>query len=568
MHDIDASIETSAAALLARLSERGVDYIFANAGTDFAPIVEAVARQHRARFPRFVIVPHENLAMAMAHGYYRISGKPAAVMCHVTVGTANALCGLMNAARDNIPILLAAGRTPNTESGHAASRNGAIHWGTESFDQGGIVREYVKWDYELRAGQAVAAIVDRALDIAMSEPRGPVYLTLPREVLADPPIPKRRSELHDLGASPPQPARGAIEHAAQILANAEFPLIVTASAGRTHASFKALATLAFEHALPVVQPHPRDLSLATTHPMSLGFDAHAFVPRADAILDLDSVVPWIPSLCVPDPRAKVIHMASDPLASRYPFREFETDLLITGENAAAITALDEAMRAATRGKETQLKARHEAVAQIRTDQAERRKLAVEKARTVRPLSVNWVAHCVNELKSKDAIIVNELGIQPGFLDMSEWGSYMTTSIAGGLGFGLGAAAGAKLAAPDREVIVCCGEGSYMFGNPTPYHFVQQAENLPTLTIISNNHGWHAVRAATLSVYPQGAAAKANVMPLTRLEPSLDFEKAISVIGGYGEKVEEPGNLPDAIKRGLDAVRSGTPAILNVLTQGR
>ena len=123
--------------------------------------------------------------MAMANGYYRTAGKPAAVMVHVTVGTANTICGLMNMARDNVPVLLCAGRTPLTETGHQASRNGAIHWGQEAFDQGGMVREFVKWDYELRAGQPAGALVDRALDIAMTEPRGPVYMCLPREVLAE-----------------------------------------------------------------------------------------------------------------------------------------------------------------------------------------------------------------------------------------------------------------------------------------------------------------------------------------------------------------------------------------------
>jgi acetolactate synthase-1/2/3 large subunit len=137
--------DIAASAFLRRLAERGVEYAFVNAGTDFAPIVDAVARDaNSGSFPRFITVPHENLAIAMAHGYYRLSGKPAAVMVHVTVGTANALCNLMNCARDNVPVLLTAGRTPNTETGEPASRNGYIHWGTEAFDQGGIVREYVK----------------------------------------------------------------------------------------------------------------------------------------------------------------------------------------------------------------------------------------------------------------------------------------------------------------------------------------------------------------------------------------------------------------------------------------
>ena len=163
-----------AEAYLTRLGERGIEYVFANAGTDFAPIVEALARNVGSKkFPRFITVPHENVAMAMAHGYYRTAGKPAAVMVHVTVGTANAICGLMNAARDNVPVLLAAGRTPITETGHIGSRNRSIHWGQEAFDQGGMVREFVKWDYELRDGQPVDAIVDRALDISMTRAARP-----------------------------------------------------------------------------------------------------------------------------------------------------------------------------------------------------------------------------------------------------------------------------------------------------------------------------------------------------------------------------------------------------------
>jgi acetolactate synthase I/II/III large subunit len=172
MRDPEAP-EISAQAYLQRLAERGIEYVFANAGTDFAPVIESLAlnANGRRKFPRVITVPHENVAMAMAHGYYKIAGKPAAVMVHVTVGTGNAVNGIMNAARDNIPVLLAAGRTPITETGHIASRNRPIHWGQEAFDQGGIVREFTKWDYELRAGQPVAAILARALDADISRPR-------------------------------------------------------------------------------------------------------------------------------------------------------------------------------------------------------------------------------------------------------------------------------------------------------------------------------------------------------------------------------------------------------------
>jgi acetolactate synthase-1/2/3 large subunit len=559
----------AAEAYLRRLGERGVEYVFANAGTDFAPIVEALSRPSSGhRPPRFLTVPHENVAMAMAHGYYRIAGKPAAVMVHVTVGTANAACGLINAARDNVPVLLAAGRTPNTETGHLASRNRNIHWGQESFDQGGMVREYVKWDYELRHGQPVEAVVDRALDIAMSEPRGPVYLTLPREVLSDPAPPARRRNLHPLGAAAPEPARAAIEQAAQLIADAEFPLIVTSSIGRTPEAIEELAALADAFALPVVQSEPRDFNLPTDHAMHLGFEPGAFLPKADVIVVLESAVPWLPQFAIPRRDAKVIHISADPLLARVPFREMEADLLIAGDARAALSMLREELPARMKSKTIATERRRKTISAAREELAARRRKLIETVKEQVPVHPAWLAHCLNQVKSADAIVVSELGVPVAQLDLKKPRSYLGGLLSGGLGFGLGAALGAKLAAPEREVIVAVGDGSYLFGNPLSYHHVGRAEKLPTLTIVANNAAWHAVRRATLDVFPDGAAAKANVMPLTELKPSPDFEKVIEACGGRGERVETPVALLPALERGLDAVRAGTPVTLNVMTQAR
>src|SRR5258708_14947464 len=153
-------------------------------------------------------------------------------MCPVSVGTANALGGIMNAARANVPMLVTAGRTPMPEAGMPGSRNLHIHWAQEAFDQGAIAREFVKWDYELRLGAQLETVVDRALAIARSEPAGPVYLTLPREVLAErldafeysaPP------RLVDGGAALAAPAAGA--HAARLLASARRPILIPNAPG-------------------------------------------------------------------------------------------------------------------------------------------------------------------------------------------------------------------------------------------------------------------------------------------------------------------------------------------------
>jgi len=558
----------SAHAYIARLAERGIDYVFANAGTDFAPIVEALSQSTAARAPRFITVPHENVAMAMAHGYYRIAGKPAAVMVHVTVGTANSINGVINAARDNVPVLLAAGRTPITETGSIASRNRPIHWGQEAFDQGGMLREYVKWDYELRAGQPVEAVVDRALDIAMSEPRGPVYLTLPREVLSSPAVKPRRDTVRPLGSIAPAPARAAIEQAAALIAKAELPLIVTSSLGRVPEAVSALAALAQEFALPVVQPEARDMNLPSDHPMHLGYDPGVLLPKADVVIVIDSVVPWMPRNHQPRRDAKVIHISADPLETRYPFRELEADLLIAGSSLAAVSMLHETLAETVRSGRATIESRRKALGALREEIAGNRRKLIETVKDQTPIHPAWLGACINQVKAEDAVVISELGAPLPSLHLTQSSTYMGALLSGGLGFGLGAGLGAKLAAPQREVIVTLGDGSYMFGNPLPYHFVARAEKLPTLTVVANNQSWLAVRQSTLDVFPDGHAAKANVMALTELKPSPDYEKVIETCGGRGEKVEAPGDLVPALRRGLDAVRAGTPMTLNVLTQAR
>jgi len=163
------------------LAAHGIDHLFVNPGTDFAPIVEAFARAARTNrpVPRPMVVPHEHAAVAMAHGYTLVTGRPQAVMLHVNVGLANAINALIDASRDRVPLLLTSGRTPITESGPHGARSVYIHWAQEMFDQAGMLREFVKWDYEMRRGDQVGDVVDRALELAQTSPTGPVYLSLP-----------------------------------------------------------------------------------------------------------------------------------------------------------------------------------------------------------------------------------------------------------------------------------------------------------------------------------------------------------------------------------------------------
>src|SRR5512139_1245926 len=223
---VTVSIENTAQAYLELLRDRGIKYFFGNAGTDFAPLVDGFARfaAEGKGFPKPVLVPHEFTAVSMAHGYAMITGEPQVVMVHVNVGTSNGLTAIMNASRANIPLIFTAGRTPITEGELKGGKNLQIHWAQESFDQACMLREYVKWDYELRWFAQVEKVVDRALNIALSEPKGPVYLSLPREVLAEEHNTFTYSPAGPRLYAKPGPDAEAVRQAAGLLKDAKNPL--------------------------------------------------------------------------------------------------------------------------------------------------------------------------------------------------------------------------------------------------------------------------------------------------------------------------------------------------------
>ncbi len=550
--------QTVADALLALLKARGVDYLFANAGTDFPAILEAYARAPQSGLdcPAPVAVPHEHAAVSMAHGHTLVSGRPQAVMVHVSVGLANSLCGLMNAARENIPLFMMAGRTPITEDGSPASRDVSIHWGQEMFDQAGMLREMVKWDYELRTADQLPTVIDRALALAMSDPMGPVHLGLPREVLG------AGIDAATLAAARPiAPARldgvdeAAIEEAAAILARAERPLVVTGRSGRDPAAVGALADFASRAAIPVVEYRPNYMNLPDDHPMHAGFDFGEDFARVDAIVVLDTPAPWLPARHAWPRAARVIQIGVDPLAAGIPVRGFPADVTIAARAAAALPRLEEAF--ARIADPARVAARRQAIA----TRAPRPGAPASPPPT---MTRAWASACLQRAKGPDAIVVNELGALRPLLRFAAPGTFFGPSNAGGLGWALPASLGIKLAAPERLVIACVGDGSCMFANPVACHQVAAAQGLATLTLVFNNRRWEAVRTAALSVYPAGATARANDPALVSLEPSPAFAEVARACGIDGETVSDPAALPATLARAIARVRAGTPVLLDIL----
>jgi acetolactate synthase I/II/III large subunit len=561
------AIESTGEAYLELLRDRGIEYFFGNGGTDFAPLVEAFAKAaaQGSTAPKPITVPHEYVAVSMADGFYRVTGRPQAVMVHVIVGTANAAGAIMNASRANVPILFTAGRTPLTEAGLKGTRNIHIHWAQEAFDQGGLVREFVKWDYELRNFTQIETVVDRALEVAMAEPRGPVYLMLPREVLA-----QEHAEFTYISPSRHQvqsarfPAPERIKEAAEALASATSPLIISQRVGLHPSAVKSLVALAESFAIPVVSPAGMYMNFPSNHPLHLGYVAEPLVQEADVVLVIDADVPWFPSVGRPKDTATIIHMGVDPFFSRYPVRGYPCDIPIDADSQVAIPLLTQELgRLRARAE----RAIAERFARVRAQHETQQRAAAERLTQVqhdRPIDFEWVSHCIDQVKDDETILVNEYDLNLAQVQLTVPGSYFAASPASGLGWGTGAALGVKLAAPEKTVIATLGEGAYMFGCPTAAHFVSRAYNLPVLFVIFNNQCWNAVKRATKGIYPNGWAAKTNYWPFTDLTPSPAYDRMADVHDGYGEVVEDPAEVLPALRRGLKAVRQERrQAILNI-----
>jgi len=553
---------TAAGALLTRLRQVGVDYVFANSGTDFPPIIEALAAgtARQDPLPRALTIPHEHAAMGMAHGYYLATGRAQAVMAHTDVGLANCVIGALNAHVERVPILLFSGRTPVLERGRFGARTVPIGWGQEMRDQTALVRECAKWDYELRFPEQAPDLVDRAHAIAMSGPRGPVYLSLPREVLCQPcpAAPLAVPPLMQPHASAPDPAL--IAELAGRIAAAEAPVIFAQHGAGDEAGFAALARIVDRWAIPVCQYWASLLALPTDHPMAAPADPGPLLAEADLVICLDTLAPWMPEAHQPRPEALVVQIGPDPLAQRTPVRNFRADRAIACDTGPALRALESALAALDPGpgvaaRHARLAAAHaQARAQALAAAAPDSAPGMTKAQAARMLSDALAAH-------PGATVLSELGVPMAPMRLTHPKAWYLEPHAGGLGWSLPAALGMQLADPGRLIVATMGDGGYMFANPVVCHQIAEALALPVLILVLNNAEWGAVRQSVVSLYPDGAAARANAVPLTGLSPSPDFAQIARASRALAFRAEDSTRFASALAQALDHVAARRGAAL-------
>ena len=552
---------TASSAILEALVEAGVEYLFANFGSDHPGLIEAIAQARAANrpCPKVITCPTEMVAMSAAHGYAQASGRAQAVLVHVDCGT-QALGGAVhNAAKGRAPVLILAGMSPATQEGEArGSRNEFIQWIQDVPDQRGLVRGYVRYENEIRLGANARQIVHRALQFAHSAPAGPVYVTATREVLESevPRVNLDMAQWRPLAPTGLNP--DAAREIAGALAAAEHPLIVTSYLGRSVAAVQELVALAEQLGIGVIESVPNHVNFPTTHSCYLGVQwnerrQNEALVRADVVLVIDSDVPWIAAVSRPHDGARIFHIDADPLKERMPLWYIGATLQCQADSAQALpqirAALDEFVPDPERiaRRRQQLAAEHDAwQAGIREREQPREALTAE-----------FLVAAIRDAVGENAIVVSEsvtnFHVVSQHMRRTRPGTLFSSG-GGSLGYNGGAAVGVKLARPDALVVAICGDGSYLFSQPSTVHWMARRYQAPFLHVVLNNGGWRAPRHAVLSVHPDGIAAKSPNIDIDFAQPPDYAGIAAAAGGAHAERVRSVAELKPALERALQAIR--------------
>ena len=557
---------------LVQLFERsGVDYIFSSPGTEWPPVWEALAEaRERGERLRYINCRHEALAVAIASGYTKVTGRPQAVLLHATAGPLNAAMHLRAAYQERVPMVICCGES-SAFGEEARLPDPGNQWLHDLTDIGGpaeLLRRCVKWSERVTAASILVPSVERALQIALEPPAGPVLLGVPFECMLD-----EVSLTDDGKANRVARARAveeeAVREAAYILLRARSPVVVTEHVGRDPSVVSLLVELCESLAIPVMESfRPAFLNFPRTHPLYLPYDARR-IESADAVLVADAVTPWYPASKGPKAGARVVFLGDEYPYSRLPFWGYKADLALIAPPAATLARLIARVKASEgfAGNRAAYEERSRAICEEHDQQAAALARDAAAHRNDIPVDPRWLCRALNESIPPDAVIVEETTVHrtliQNMIPRSQPMSYIAR-VTGGLGVSLGYALGAKLAMKERPVFVLIGDGGFHY-NPVPSCLgLAQEYGLPVIVVVFNNQRYLSMERGLLRYYPEGAAKKTGVHFGGPIAPNPDYRLYADIYGGYGVRVEDPKDIQPAVARALEHAARGRLSVIDAV----
>ena len=554
------------------LNANGVECIFFNPGSVTTPVQVAILKYRASgkRAPRLILCLDESVAMAAAHGHYMVSGRPQVVMVHDELGTLQVGGAMHNVQWGRIPVILCVGETPSYQR---------LNWLKEPFDICRTLRNCVKWDHKLDSVENIHDVLLQAFRTAFTEPCGPVYLSYPQELLTQ--------EVEKVTIPPSAPAAissagaadgDSLNKAAEILLAAENPLIVAGYSSRHPESVALLVELAEALGAPVLSGLTR-MNFPTTHPLSAGIEeiggsrkANPYIADADVLLVIDYDIPYVPAEGFPRPEAKIIHIDIDSTTQGRPLWQRGADVFIEADSREAIPALNKVIsqrltpekKAKLRERSRQLETKHQ------KEREEWRALGVNSSNQ-KPISPDWLGHCINQVVGEDTIIVNHVISHSASvteqIERSQPGTLLGCA-GGAIQWALGAALGAKVAAPDRAVVSLMTDGGFVWGCPVATLWSASAYRAPFLSVVFNNQSYGVIRGLVQRLSGTELSDEMAFEAGVDIAPPPEYALVAQACGGYGQTVAGPYDVLPALKEAMAQVRKGKPAVVDVrLTKG-
>jgi acetolactate synthase-1/2/3 large subunit len=561
-----------------------IDYMAINCASSFRGIHEALVNYGKNTKPEILTCPHEEIAVHMAQGYAKIEGKPMAMMCHGVVGLQHASMALYNAWCDRVPVYVMIGNIIEADK-----RAPGAEWVHAAIDPGALVRDFVKWDDQPASLQHFAESAVRAYKIATTPPMAPVLVSLDAELQENPIADREKLRIPKLAkVVPPQADSGAVAELAKMLVAAENPVLVCDRLARTPAGMTQLVELAETLQCAVVDNGGR-MNFPSRHPLNQSF-SRAVVAQADVILGLEMNDMWgavnsfsdrivRTSRPVTKKDAKIITLGTRDLYLKANYQDFsryqDLDLAIAGDGEASLPALTEAVkRLVDSGRKSAYEARGKRFAAAQVASLERARADATVGWDASPISVaRMCMEVYSQIKGEDWSLV---GTSTGnswprrlwnFDKPYRWNG---SSGGSGVGYTLPASLGAALANKrhGRLTVSIGGDGDFMFAPGTLWTAAHH--RIPMLYVVLNNRAYHQEYMYLEAMAARHGRGVTNAHVGTTLtDPNIDFAVVAKGLGVHGEgPITDAKDLALALKRAIAVVKSGQPALVDVVTDPR
>jgi benzoylformate decarboxylase len=554
---------TASHAYLEVAADHGVDYIFGLPGTSGQEFIGTIADQEKVRF---ILALHETCVVSMADGYARVTGRPSLAQLSTLPGTANAVGALYDAYRDRSPVVLTSTNVDTRIVGRDSH--------TEGKDLVELTKQFTKWSCEVHRADRIPEILNRAFKVASTPPTGPVYLSLPSNLLGESISVKNpdveRSRIVPRMAGDPD----ALKDAGKFLAEARRPLIVAGSGVAKAGAIEELIKLTEMVAAPVVmEPRYSFLSFPTTHAYSFQIAERQPTFNLPVWGEPDFILAigcrlireyrYLPESVI-KPETRCVHIEEDPWEIG---KVFPVDLGIVADPRSALRSLVEffamfSEQSNGSRRTERIRCLQKAKAQTNAELESR----VKQGWDATPINAARLMRTMDKLIEQDALIVNESPTSKDILmanfQFTRARSYFSNSSAGHLGWGLGAAIGAARASPKRRVVACLGDGSAMFGIQGLWTLAKY--RVPLVVIVFNNRAYMAVKNQFRG--PEERIRIAAEMGAELVGPEINFSRLAETFGIFGQRVEQPEAIEPALKRALD--QSGPALVDLVIAQNR